>query len=681
MTSLSTSLSNLAEDRSKTWLSWILRALAAAFVTATFASNLVITVADGFRTDLLASGIGILLYGVLLWIIAPGQAGNPVSWVLATFVLGLTAIGVVEALVAVQWPSVLLPLDGETIPAELLGSVGAISSWAESLSAVGLFGLLTFGFLLFPDGHLPSPRWRWLAYFCALGVAFLGATVSPLLEMESVSFAAAPFVWFGPLLCLVSLVMRFRRADVSTRSQIKWIVWGGAMLVPMVFISLMFESPLAFTLGVFVFGASYAIGITKYRLYDIDVVISRTLVLGVLAAFITLTYALIVVGVGQLIGSGSDDLLLPVAATAVVAVAFEPVRQRAQRWANRVAFGRRATPYEVLSDLTVRLAASEEGQGVLMRMARLIHDGTGALRAVVWLGSPGQMRAAATWPGEAAGEATPDLDHDDVFPVVHDGEVVGALEVTAARGSVLSHQERELISDVAGSAGLVLGYQRLNDSLARKVEEVRESRKRLLGASDEQRLRMERELHQGAERLIESLNTDLRAASQASTGSGESAKLTQLLESLAEESRLALEELRGLARGIYPPILVSDGLVPAVRSLVNGAPVEVHFSHDGVSRHPVDIEAAIYFDISEAVTNAVKHASGPIRVDLNGSENEIAFSVSDSGPGFDLASANGGSGLQNLRDRIDAVGGTIEIDSSEAGTTVSGVVPLGVVPV
>lgn len=666
-------VSSVTDQRSTPALTWTLRALATALVIANTVSILLVAFADGFRADMVGTFVGIIFYGFLLWVLAPGQAGNPVTWVLANLILALTATTVLEAFVAIQWPSIPLPL--ETIPAGLVASVGPLLDWTFALAGVGVFAMLTFGLLLFPDGHLPSPRWRGLAYFCGLGTAMVGAMVSPLLELNLL--VLAPFIWFGPLLCLVGLIVRFRRSDPTTRSQIKWIVWGGAMLVPMVFISLIFESPTAFTVGVFVFGASYAIGITRYRLYDIDVVISRTLVVGVLAGFITLTYALIVVGLGQLIGGDSDSLVLPVAATAIVAVAFEPVRQRAQRWANRVAFGQRATPYEVLSDLTERLASSEEGQGVLGRMARLLLDGTGADRVVVWLGSPGQMRAAATWPSDAEVEATPDLDREDVFPVVHDDEVVGALQVVTARGSVLTHQERGLISDVAGSAGLVLGYQRLNDSLSRKVEEVRQSRKRLVGASDEQRLKMERELHEGAEGLIESLHLDLIAASHASTARGESAQLTQLLDSLAGESQLALDELRALARGIYPPVLVSDGLVPAIQGLADNAPVEVEFTHNGVSRYPLEVETAIFFDISEAVTNAVKHARPPLRVELVESDDTIHFQVMDDGPGFDVDAILRGSGLDNMKDRMDAIGGDITIESDvAAGTRVRGEVPL-----
>jgi signal transduction histidine kinase len=418
-----------------------------------------------------------------------------------------------------------------------------------------------------------------------------------------------------------------------------------------------------------------AIAILKYRLYDIDVVIGRTVVLGVLAGFITLVYALVVVGVGNLIGGTSDGLILPIAATAVVALAFEPVRHMAQSWANRMVYGQRATPYEVLSDLTERLSHGEEGEGLLARMAERLGDGTGAERATIWLGDETAMRVGASWPDSPGPAAGVDLDAEDVFPVTHDGVVVGAFEIAKPRGTALSTAERSLITDLAGSAGAVLGYQRLNDSLQAKVRELAESRARLVDVQDKERRRLERDLHDGAQQLIVALKVKIGLA-RAMAARHDAEDLERLLQGLGDEAQAALDEVRALAKGIYPPVLESDGLGPALSALASGSAEEVVVRSEGLGRYDRDIEAAIYFEISEAVTNAVKHASGPIRVELVGSDGEVRFSVQDSGPGFDLAMANGGSGLQNLRDRIDAVGGTLEIISNNNGTTVSGTVPL-----
>jgi signal transduction histidine kinase len=416
--------------------------------------------------------------------------------------------------------------------------------------------------------------------------------------------------------------------------------------------------------------------VLQYRLYDIDLVISRTVVLAILAGFITVVYALIVVGIGSMLRRRTDGIALQIAATAIVAVAFEPVRHLAQRWANRLVYGTRASPYEVLSDLTERLSNAEQGQGILERMAARIGDGTGAERAAVWLGDGRSMEPGACWPESEDPGSIVDLDADNVFPVTHDGVVVGAFEVVKPRGTGLSSAERSLISDLAGSAGAVLGYRRLNDSLHAKARELSESRVRLVEAQDTERRRLERDLHDGAQQLIVALKVKIGLARAMATQHGAS-DIEMMLAGLGEEANEALEEVRSLAKGIYPPVLESDGLGSAISALASGAPVHVVVERDGIARYGRDIEAAVYFDISEAVTNAVKHGAAPIRVALSDTGSRLLFSVTDSGPGFDVSSANGGSGLQNLRDRIDAVGGELEIVSVEGkGTVVTGVIPL-----
>jgi signal transduction histidine kinase len=485
---------------------------------------------------------------------------------------------------------------------------------------------------------------------------------------------------------VASLIGRFRRSTGDTRQQLKWVLFGVSFFIP-VFMGLGFviggsdyehllRAPIMIAEAIFL--TSYGIALAKYRLYDVDVVINRTLVLAVLAGFITLTYALVVVGVGQLVGGDEDGLALPIAATALVAVAFEPVRLRAQTWANRLVYGERATPYEVLSDLTARLAGAEEGQGILGRMATLILEGTGAERVTVWLGgTPGGIEPSATAGSDSSGLKEPELDADEVFPVHHDGEVVGVFEVVKPRGSSLSTAERSLIADLAGSAGAVLGYQRLNDSLAERARELDESRLRLLEAQDEERRRLERDLHDGAQQMLVGLKVKIGVAAQLAERHGAD-QLVALLRGLSAEAQAALDEVRLLARGIYPPVLESDGLGSAISALAASAPIEVSVSEDGLGRYPMEVEAAVYFDVSEAVTNAVKHARTPVRIDLLDDGERLRFTVSDTGPGFDTRSSTAGSGLVNMADRLDSVGGSLVIESGSEGTRVRGVVPLSV---
>ncbi len=591
--------------------------------------------------------------------------------------------------------------------AEDPNAAGWLDAFGSALNTASV-ATLPAVLLLFPDGELPGRRWRVLAWVLGLGVLMgasaavlnggwageqtLATATSPLYESTKPVGDVLREVFF-PLFSLAflgaagSLVVRYRRSYDESRLQIKWLIAAGVVLIVALVIITgvngwriegaddLWEETLL-SVGFAAIPAGIGVAILRHRLYDIDVVISRTIVLSILAGFITIIYAGVVVGLGQAIGGDSDQFLLPIFATAVVAVAFEPVRQRAQRWANRLVFGNRATPYEVLSDLTERLSGAEEAGRILSRMAELLRDGTGAERATVWLGEHGSMVAAATAPMDAVPSETVDLGEESSYTMTHDGEVVGALEVVKPTGTALSSAERGLIADLGGSAGAVLGYQRLNDSLSLRASELEESRTRLLGVQDEERRRLEQDLHEGAEQFIVALKVKLGVASQLAARAGNE-KLEALLADLTGEAQAALDDVQSLAKGIYPPVLESEGLEAAVSALAGSTPVEVEFERDGIGRYSADVEAAVYFAVSEAVTNAVKHAEPPIRIEMSEIDGVLRFVVVDSGPGFDLDVDDPGSGLENMADRMEAIGGELTVRSSVGAVTrVSGSIPV-----
>jgi signal transduction histidine kinase len=635
----------------------------------------------------LAVTAAVIVGGLLTWRVPD----NLVGWLLFTFgstaaisVLMLTLAGRMSDPVAAGW----------------------VEGVANAINTAGVMALPAV-FLRFPEGRRLSPRWRGVEWM-VIAAAVLGASgalvnagwggdvdqaiaTPPLRETLHPLGEILPAFFFPLMLVVmlsgaVSLILRYRSSTGEERLKIKWLAYAGFFLIA-AFTTVAATGNLAITLGAawaeLLVALAFAsvpvaigLAVLQYRLYDIDIVINRTFVFVSLAVFITAVYTAIVVGVGSLIGGRSDDLVLPVIAIGVVAVAFEPVRHQAQRWANRMVYGRRATPYEVLSDLTGRLSHAEQLEGVLGRMAGRLRDGTGADRATVWLGEEGVMRPVASSPEGSDSGLRLDLAADHVFPVRHDGEMVGALDVLKPRGIALSSAEKALITDLAGSAGAVLGNQRLNESLMERARELEASRARLLEAQDRERRRLERDLHDGAQQLIVALKVKLGLA-RALAAREEASDLERLIDSLAVEAQQALDEVRALARGIYPPVLTSDGIVSAVSSLVASVPVEVMVEDGGIGRYEGDVEAAVYFDISEAVTNAVKHGAGSITIELAETDGILSFSVSDNGPGFDAATANGGSGLQNMRDRINAVGGELDVRSIPGeGTTISGWVPL-----
>jgi signal transduction histidine kinase len=369
--------------------------------------------------------------------------------------------------------------------------------------------------------------------------------------------------------------------------------------------------------------------------------------------------------------------------TAVIALAFQPLRDRAQRLANRLVYGKRATPYEALSQFSEHLSATYSHEDILERMARILAQGTGAERAEVWVRAGARLLLASSSPQSAEpltplvmqNGALPEMRRDTVVAVSHGGELLGALAVDKKRGEAINTVEQKLINDLAGQAGLVLKNVGLNRELLARLDELRASRQRLVTAQDEERRRIERDLHDGAQQHLVALKIKVGLAE--SLAEPES-KTRPILAQLKRDADEAIDNLRELARGIYPPLLASDGLgaalqAPAQRFVV---PVELDVQ---VPRQPREVEGAIYFCCLEAMQNVAKYAEASqvkLRVWLQGST--MAFAVEDNGKGFEPATVARSSGLQNMRDRLEALGGALEITSAPGrGTTIEGRVPVG----
>jgi len=618
----------------------------------------------------------LLAFAVVGAIVASHRPANPIGWLFLAEGLGF-AVGVAT--------------DTYAKYAISAGAAPSSVAWADWLGAVlGELGFLfVLAVLLFPDGRLPSPRWRVVAWLIIAGEALLvlmAVTSSAALRAEISAVHVSPVrlipdrvaypvvnvvqTAFLPLsvAAAVGLVVRYRRATPDVRHQIKWVAYASLLTAVALLISgFAFGNPIGALLAVGpLIPVAAGIAIFKYRLYDIDVVISKTIVYGSLAAFITLVYVVIVAGVGSLgpgfLQAGSQpNLGLSILATAVVAVAFQPVRERAQRLANRLVFGKRATPYEALSEFAGRMGGTYDAEDALPRMAQVLAEGTGAARAVVWLTDRTELAAGA----------------DRVSLVYHQGEALGALSVAKRPGETLTPVEGKLMSDLAAQAGLVLHNIGLTEQLRARLAELRASRLRIVTAQDEQRRRIERDIHDGAQQQLLAI-ADALAVAQTLAGQDEERERA-LVARLKAETSGALETLRELARGIYPPLLADQGLPAAVRAQASKAHVPVDVSADGVGRYPPEVETAIYFCCVEALQNAARHAPGStVRVGLAGSGTEVAFTVADDGPGFDPAAGTHGAGLRNMSDRLAALGGSCQIDSSPGrGTTVAGRIAAG----
>jgi signal transduction histidine kinase len=628
------------------------------------------------------AGLAFLIVGAL---IVAQQPANRIGLVFLAIALG----GVVNGIASQYAIHALLAGPG-SLPA------GAWAAWLWSATVVLVVLIFVFLPLWFPDGKPPSRRWR--------PVEWLGWIVLALLVLGS--FAAGPIRGFGvenpagikgfrifndlawvlmPLAtvgALVAVIVRFRRSTGDERQQMKWFAFAAAVVVPYFWLGeavlggdrLAVLRPLLTGLVVAGLPVAAGIAVLRYRLYDIDVVIRKTVVVGLMAAFISAVYVGLVVGVGALVGSGGN-VLLSAAAAAIVALAFQPVRVRARRLADRLVYGQRATPYEVLSAFTERMGETYASEDVVPRMARMLAEGTGASRAEVWLRSGSELLRASSFPEGSPSTTVPLRDGElppfdgasVAVPVRHQGELLGALVVTKPPTEPTTPAEEALVADLASQAGLVLRNAAL-------IEDLRRSRQRIVAAQDEERRRLERNLHDGAQQQLVALAVKLRLVeSQIPTHPQTAVRMTREVGSDVGD---ALDTLRDLARGIYPPLLADRGLAVALEAQARKTSMPVTVVADGVGRYPQDVEAAVYFSCLEALQNVAKYAEATSATILLSCEDGLAFEIRDDGRGFDPTATSLGSGLQGIADRVSATGGTLDVRSSPGrGTTIAGRIP------
>jgi signal transduction histidine kinase len=661
---------------------------------------------DSIGTADLPFFLNAVIAAVLGALIASRRPRNPIGWLLLA----------ISASQAVSMTGSLLAMRGLLSGAGVGGWVG-VSAWIANWS--GVLGSMLLGFLVlfFPDGHLPGPRWRWLAR--VMVVVCIGSLLVTMLSTASTSLSprlpSVPARMVIPALSgfvnaanavinsvafslvflfpIASVVLRLRRAVGAERQQLKWFAYTAAIAIGVATAGGLLGTfnagvgdtiaNLGFGLGIIVaVPATIGLAVMKYGLYDIDMFISRTLVYGSLAVLITAVYVGIAVGIGALVGSGGKpNLALSILATAIVAIGFQPVRERLQKITNRLVYGKRATPYEVLSEFSGRVAETYAADEVLPRMARVLQEGTGAESATVWLRGHTELRPAATFPDRLARHDTvpmrngtlPEVpDATRLVEVRHQGELLGALSVSTRRGETLTPIEEKLVDDLAHQAGLVLKNVGLSADLQARLDDLRASRQRLVSAQDLERRRLERNLHDGAQQHLVALKVKLGLAEMLLGRDPEKAVAT--LEQLKGDANEALETLRDLARGIYPPLLADQGLVVALESQARKATVAVAVEAVAVERYPQDVEATVYFCVLEALQNVQKYAgAAQVIVRISAAGDTLRFEVSDDGAGFDTATARKGAGLTNMADRLEALGGALAVSSQPgAGTTIGG---------
>jgi signal transduction histidine kinase len=667
-----------------------------------------------------ASAVAAVSFGTAIAVLGHRDPAVPVVFVVATIATGLALASVGALLLGLRPRNMLGPLlyvSGAGAVAQLMlreYSYTGLRADPGSLSladAAGWAGLalgpvffpvpLALVLLLFPDGRLPSPRWRpvvgaALALVTAQ-VALLAVRSGPL-DDESFGYAIA---WRGLLsvpaaaiealntagvwllaAAMIALVWRYRRAGADGRQRLKPLALAAVLAVLGLVVQVLpglQEAGIALFVVAVVAGVplALAVGALRYRVWDLDRFVVSATVYGLLAVLITGVYTAVAVGLGAL---APDSLLPSIAATALVAVVFAPARDRLSRGARRLVYGVRASPYEALAALPHHLAEAPTVDEVLPVTASALTRGlaVSAARVRVLLDGSELIAWSPAAPEDASGL--------QVVPVRHLGQVVGDVAVLPPADRPLGAADLRLLADLAAQAGPALRAVALATALRARLADLTErsaqlqaSRQRIVAAQLAERRRLERDVHDGAQQHLVAAAMRIQTAQELSRqgGPGVAEALGECRDAVAH----CIDELRELARGLYPPVLAARGLAAALRARarLGDRPVLLAISStvDG-TRLPPDVEIGAYFCCLEALQNAAKHApAASVTVSLDLADGSLTFSVTDDGPGFDPTTPAEGTGLLGMADRVGALGGTLAIRSTPGGgTVVEGSIPV-----
>ncbi|HET7489653.1 MAG TPA: histidine kinase [Acidimicrobiales bacterium] len=584
------------------------------------------------------------------------------------------------------------------------------------LPAVGLHVL--FGL---PDGACRVSRTS-----VAAGYA-VGVVAGLVVWMGRPSVPAWPLAIEALVALTVGLAVsshRYRRSQGVERQRLQWFGWAVAVGVEVALIALalrLFSGwPSALgavaVLAVVPIPLALALGSSKTLLGRIDTLLAHTVSVAGLSFVVVAVYSVIVLGLGRTPTGDERPLLgLSMVAAAVSALLYAPARRRLNRYANRLVYGEREAPDEVIRTFGNRMTRAVPLDELLLQVAESVRRVLGRQAAEVWTGSDGQLQRSVSVPdapvvtlslnpGEEsvvarAGVSGPAwvkvwlpqllAGREDclmrVAPMVHSGRLLGLIvAVRAPDGDAFREEDELALAELARQVAVALHNVRLDsalqaslDEVRRQAEELRASRARIVAASDAARRQIERNLHDGAQQHLVALAVNIRLAR--TLADKDPSMVAGILEDLGTGIQDAVQELRSLAHGIYPPLLVDRGLVEALSAAAGRAALPTELHADGVGRYPADVEAAVYFCCLEALQNAGKHAGEGATASVRVWEEEggLLFEVADTGAGFDLGDRGSGAGFVNMGDRVGAIGGSLAVHSALGeGTRISGRIPL-----
>ncbi len=576
--------------------------------------------------------------------------------------------------------------------------------------------------LAIPTGAMPTSARRNLTIGGYAIAAMTGAGMAAAGSVPSVAAVAAAVV--GTLLIgLPATHQTYLRSSGLARQRLQLVGCATAIIVEVALVvaamRLLVDWP--GNAGAVAAGATalvplaLAAGTSPRISRNVDRVLVHTVSATGLTAVVVVVYLVIVIGLGRAPADTERTLLvLSMLAAGVAAIAYVPARERLAESANRLVYGERHPPDEVLRTWGSRLSRSIPMDELLLQLAESLRKVLALRRAEIWTGTPDRLELVVSVPDREApplllgpeeqpvvaragvtGNAwlevwLPSLlagrDHSQlrVAPAAHSGTLLGLLVIErASDGDHFTEEDDRVLTELARQVGLALHNVQLDSALQESLENLKHanedlqtSRARIVATGDAERRKIERNLHDGAQQHLVALAVNLRLTKDMLSDDPEGA--AEMLDALADAVKETIQELRDLAHGIYPPLLMDSGLPEALRAAANRSPLSVSLVADGVGRHSSEIEAAVYFCCLEALQNAGKHApSAEVAVTVV-EDDGLRFEVHDDGPGFDVAAARGGHGFTNMSDRLGAIGGTVEWHSAPGkGTTITGHIPLG----
>lgn len=656
---------------------WLLAALlgtgAAALVALTFALGL----QHGYPPAGLLFTLSEPLAAAVGGLIIARQPRNPVGWLIVghafCFILGefcrqyalfgaVTSPGALPFARAMAWPAYWL--------------------WGPGIM---------FGFALmplhFPNGRLISPRWRPVRWFVVVGMSLATVNMAfqpgdgetpgvpnplgllPPLSQDNPLGVVFGMLWLtSALLGVASLFVRFARAGRDERKQLQWLAFAAGVLIvsDRLLPQTGLLSQLAFVTSLTGMWLAIGVAVLRYRLYDIDLILRRAIVYAALSAIVAALYVALVAYLGALFNA-TGNLLIALVATGVVAVVFQPLRERVQRAVNRLFYGARDEPYAVLALLGRRLEASLAPAAALTTIVETLAQTLKLPYAAIAVGLEAEPAAVAP-----AGAAAP--PETVALPLAYQGEQVGELRVAPRAGeSGLSPADRRLLDDLARQIGVAV-------SAARLTVDLQQARERLVTAREEERRRLRRDLHDGLGPALAAQTLKLGSARHFLTR--DPALADRFLAELEGEIGAALADVRRLVYNLRPPALDDLGLAGALQLLAaqyggtdGAAPgLRVSAAADDVPPLPAAVEVATYRIAQEALANVARHA-GAGRAELRLSVaarpqggRQVLLEVADDGRGI-APGAGGGVGLHSMHERAAELGGRLAVGPRPGGGT------------